>query len=55
MQIFLTIIHITLMVLNARLSIMYFKDREYVLGALWAITSTLWMVIVMTDIDSLLC
>lgn len=55
MQFFLLVLHIALAVLNAALSIINFKWGEPVLGTLLAITSALWVVLVVTDIESLLC
>ena len=53
MQIFLMVLHITLVVVNTMLAAMNFKSRNFLVGTLWTITVPLWMINVVIDIIKL--
>ena len=53
MQIFLLVLHIMLVVINTVLAVMNFKNRNFLVGTLWAITVPLWMINVVIDIIKL--
>lgn len=50
MQVLMLVLHIMLVILNTVLSVMNFKNKQHLLGTLWAVTVPLWAIQVVLDV-----